>query len=178
MHTSSSSINLRPATLTRRLPFLTLILTSHPRQNQWALCGLLVPKDHLPLTYYTTGKGNQIETGAGENYFDFARVILKDLIKVLISSKCVQPVQQTSRFHLIKNAFMFGSLWFYLPPLSHPFHIRKGIAEGVQAPLNIPTTTRKKKLRQKKSVQHSRERRENTLPHSKSSKLPRKQHTG
>lgn len=80
-----------------------------------------------------------------KKYFGFARVILKHLIKVLISSKCVQPVQQTSRFHLIKHEFMFGSLWFYLLPLSHPFYIRKRIAEGVQTQLNIPTTTSKKK---------------------------------
>lgn len=53
-----------------------LILTSHPPQNGWALCGLLMPKDKLPLTYFTTGKGNPVETEAGK-YKTFFKMSIK-----------------------------------------------------------------------------------------------------
>lgn len=46
-----------------------LILTSHPPKDGWALCGLLMPKDHLPPTCYTTREGNTLETEARENFF-------------------------------------------------------------------------------------------------------------
>lgn len=105
-----------------------LIPTSHPPQNGWALCGLLMPKDKLPLTYFTTGKGNPVETEAGKykifkmsikkkKYFDFIRIILKSLEKINAFTKCVQSAQQTSRFHLIQNAFIvIVTFIFFLCP--------------------------------------------------------------
>lgn len=146
-----------------------LILTSHPPQNGWALCGLLMPKDKLPLTYFTTGKGNPVETEAGKyktffkmsikkkKYFDFIRIILKSLVKALIFSKCVQSAQQTSKFHLIQNAFIV--IVTYLLPLPHIFHIWKELLRESLNPTTSTITAGKKVCleRQNGAVEKTRE---------------------
>lgn len=156
MHTSSVSINLKPAPLTCRLPFLTSSFSQaiHRQMDEHCVacwcqrttCPWPITQweQAIQLKYKQEKKLFKKWMPQKKKYFDFVSIILKHLIKVLISPKCGKSVQSASRFHLIKNAFIFGSLWFYLLPLSHPFHIWNRTAEGVQTCLNIPTTPGKK----------------------------------
>lgn len=172
IYTFSFSTNLRLATLTHRLPFLTPSFSQaiHCKMDEcYVACWC--QRTTCPNLLHNRKKQSNLnrrkrffliniskKNKNKKKYFDFVKVILKHLI--LISSKCVQPVQQTSRFHLIKNVFTSESLWSYLLPLTHPFHIWKGIAEQVQILMNLPITITQGRGRGAKPVQHMRKKRE------------------
>lgn len=105
-------------------------------------------------------------------YFASVRVILKHLIEVLISSKCIEFVQKTSKIHLIKNAFMLGSLWFYLLPLSS---LPYTYGRDLEVPLNT-TSSGKKRAKKNPKICTIWKRMEKILPCNKSSKFLRKKH--
>lgn len=86
-------------------------------------------------------------------YFVSVRVILKHLIEVLISSKCIEFVQKTSKIHLIKNAFMLGSLWFYLLPLSS---LPYTYGRDLEVPLNTTSSGKTELKKILKSAQSGR----------------------
>lgn len=129
-----------------------LIPTSHPPQNGWALCGLLMPKDKLPLTYFTTGKGNPVETEAGK-YKIFKMSIKKKVLwlhknhlEKFGKDQCfyqVCPVCSANIEISSDSECLHCHCDFYLLPLLHTFHIWKELLKELLYPTCTITAGKK-----------------------------------
>lgn len=174
MHTPCFT-EVKPVTLPPRLSFLTSSFSQAIHCKMGESMGPAGAKGPLAPGLLHNGKTIQLQEEQKKvntskkqkrrKCLVLVRVILKYLIKVLIFSKCIEFAQETSKFHLIKNAYTLGSLWFYLLPLSSLPH-----TNGKDLQYCSTTTSGKRILKNISAIW------KRILPCNKSSKFPRKQH--